>query len=106
MRNIELKARLPDPDFAHQTAESIAEKRLGSQHQIDTYFRCRQGRLKLRQTGHAPAQLIWYARPDEPGTKASEYLVVPVANPETLKIALSAALGVWVVVEKRRDIFL
>ena len=106
MRNIELKAHLSNFDSAHQTAEAIAEKRLGVQHQVDTYFSCHQGRLKLRQIDRSPAQLVWYARPDEPGAKASDYLVVPVANPETLKAALTAALGIWVMVKKHREIFL
>ena len=106
MRNIELKARLVDFDRARKTAESIAEKRLGVHRQTDTYFRCHHGRLKLRQVEHVPGQLVWYARADEPGAKASDYQVVPVANPETLKAALTAALGVWIVVEKQREIFL
>jgi predicted adenylyl cyclase CyaB len=106
MRNIELKARLADLEAARRMARSIATKAIGSRHQIDTYFRCHNGRLKLRQADHMPAELIWYARPDEPGSKASDYRLVPVANPETLKTALSAALGVWTVVEKLREILL
>jgi len=106
MRNIELKARIADAEAVRRTAEAIADKRLGIQRQVDTYFYCRQGRLKIRQMDHAGAQLIWYARPDEPGAKASDYLVVPLSNPETLKRALNAALGTWVVVEKHREVFL
>ncbi|MBN2216285.1 MAG: class IV adenylate cyclase [Pirellulales bacterium] len=106
MRNIELKARVDDLDLARQTAEAIADKRLGARRQVDTYFRCHQGRLKLRQMDRSAAQLIWYARPDQPDAKASDYLVVPVANPETLKTALAAALGVLVIVEKHREAFL
>ena len=49
MRNIELKARLADLDAARKTAVAIATERLGTQHQVDTYFHCRHGRLKLRQ---------------------------------------------------------
>ncbi|MBN2474570.1 MAG: class IV adenylate cyclase [Pirellulales bacterium] len=105
-RNIELKARLNDPEAARKTAAAIATKRLGTQHQIDTYFACRHGRLKLRQIDGLSAQLIAYARPDRDGPKASDYRLVPVANPETLKAALAAALGVEVVVEKRREILL
>ncbi len=87
-------------------AEEIATKQLGVQHQVDTYFHCTHGRLKLRQIdGHA-AQLIAYERPDDKQAKASDYRLVPVANPETLKQALTAALGVKTVVEKRREVFL
>ena len=106
MRNIELKARLADPRAARQTAEALATKRLGVQEQVDTYFPCPHGRLKLRQIDGLSSQLVWYARPDRQGPKASDYRLVPVSNPETLKAALTAALGVQCVVRKRREIFL
>jgi predicted adenylyl cyclase CyaB len=106
VRNIEIKARLRDLEAARSIAKALATKRLGDQHQIDTYFRCAHGRLKLRQINGLSAQLVWYVRPDQPGPKPSRYHVVPVSNPETLKAALAAALGVQVVVEKRREIFL
>ncbi len=106
MRNIELKARLTDLEAARELARSIATKELGLQEQTDTYFRCPNGRLKLRQIEHTHAQLVWYARPDEQGPKASDYRLVPVANPETLKAALSDAYGIWCVVRKRREIYL
>jgi adenylate cyclase, class 2 len=106
MRNIELKARLRDPTTARQIAESIATKRLGTQHQIDTYFACRHGRLKLREINGLSAELVWYTRKDQQGPKASDYRLVPVTNPEALKAALTAALGTRVVVDKRREIFL
>jgi predicted adenylyl cyclase CyaB len=106
MRNIELKARLVDYDAASRVASTIATKRLGTQHQVDTYFRCVSGRLKLRQIDGLRSELIAYARPNEDGPKASDYHLVPVANPETLKAALAASLGILTIVEKRREIFL
>lgn len=105
-RNIELKTRLAEPQAAREVAQSVATKRLGTQHQVDTYFHCPQGRLKIRQIDGLSAQLVWYSRPDEPGPRPSDYLLVPLANPETLKAALAAALGVRCVVEKQREIFL
>lgn len=106
MRNIEIKARLADLAPAHRVAERIATDRLGVQEQVDTYFHCRQGRLKLREIEGQPATLIGYARPDRPGPKASDYVLAPVLDPETLKQALGVTLGVRGVVRKRRDIFL
>jgi adenylate cyclase, class 2 len=106
MRNIELKARLADYGAAQRVASAIATMRLGEQHQVDTYFHCRNGRLKLRQIDGLRAELVWYARADQQGPKPSDYQLVPLSNPETLKAALTAALGVRAVVEKRREIFL
>lgn len=106
MRNIELKSRLSDLSAAREVARAIATKQLGLQEQADTYFHCPNGRLKLRQIEHSPAQLVWYARPDEEGPKASDYRLVPVTNPETLKAALADAYGIWCVVRKVREIYL
>jgi adenylate cyclase class 2 len=106
LRNIELKARLPDLDAARTVAQALATEPLGRQHQVDTYFRSRRGRLKLREIDGSSAQLVWYARPDEPGPKPSDYLLVPVAHLEALKAALEAALGIECVVDKRREIYL
>ncbi|MBN1911647.1 MAG: class IV adenylate cyclase [Pirellulales bacterium] len=106
MRNIELKARLTDIAAAREIARSLATKELGLQEQVDTYFHCHEGRLKLRQVNDRGAQLVWYSRPDQPGARPSDYHLVPVINPETLKVALRAALGVRAVVRKRREVFL
>jgi len=106
MQNVELKARLADLDTARRTAASIATHHVGTQHQIDTYFHCPHGRLKLRQINGLSAELISYSRPNQEGPKTSDYLLVPVTNPESLKAALTAALGVRVVVDKQREIYL
>jgi len=45
MRNIEIKARLHDLPAARRVAEKLATRRVGVQEQIDTYFRCANGRL-------------------------------------------------------------
>jgi len=106
MRNIELKARLTDLDRARRIATGLAAQRLEPQHQIDTYFHCRSGRLKLREIDGLTGQLIWYKRPDREGLKASDYHLVAISDAEGLKVALAGALGIRSVVEKRREIFL
>ena len=106
MRNIELKARVADADAARRQAEAIATGHLGVERQVDTYFDCRNGRLKLREINGQAAQLIWYSRPSVQEPKPSDYLVVPVSDAALLKAALAAALGTRAVVEKRREIFI
>ncbi|MBX3414881.1 MAG: class IV adenylate cyclase [Pirellulales bacterium] len=105
-RNIELKARLRDLAAARATAEKLATEFVGVQWQIDTYFVCAQGRLKLREIDDRMAQLVAYERSDERTSKASDYYLVAVPQPALLKQALTAALGVRGVVRKRREIFL
>lgn len=106
VRNIELKAWLTDLEAAREIAARLATKRLGVEHQIDTYFAAAHGRLKLRQTNGLANTLIAYARADDAAAKPSDYHLVHVAHPETLKQALAAALGVVGIVDKRREIFL
>jgi predicted adenylyl cyclase CyaB len=106
MRNIELKARIADIAAARRTAVSLATEYVGIERQIDTYFHCRNGRLKLREIEGAPAQLISYSRPDAGGPKPSDYDIVAVDDACRFKRLLEASLGIRVVVDKRREIFL
>ncbi|MBC8352915.1 MAG: class IV adenylate cyclase [Planctomycetes bacterium] len=104
--NIELKARLSSLDAARQVANSLVDTRLPDQHQIDTYFHCQEGRLKLREIVGERAELIAYRRPNESGPKASNYFVLPVEQPERFKEALATTLGIRSRVEKTREIYL
>lgn len=104
--NIELKARLASLDTARRIAISLADTRLPDQHQIDTYFHCRDGRLKLREIVGERAELIAYRRPNEIGPKASTYFLLPVEVPEQCKEALATTLGIRSRVEKHREIYL
>jgi predicted adenylyl cyclase CyaB len=105
-RNIELKARLPDLAAARRIAEQVATANLGIQRQTDTYFRCSQGRLKLRELEGRPAQLIGYLRPDQASAKASDYRIVEIADVEAIRAVLTETLGILAVVVKQREIFL
>ena len=105
-KNVELKARVQDLAEARKIAATLDARYVGLQEQVDTYFRIAEGRLKLRQINGLQAELIWYERADLPQARCSFYHRAPVANPETLKTVLAAALGVETVVQKRREIFL
>ncbi len=76
----------------------------GVDHQTDTYFRVNQGRLKLRE-GNIENHLIQYHRPNQAEAKTSKVLLYK-SNPEsTLKQILTNALGILVVVKKKREIY-
>lgn len=104
--NIELKARLADLNAARQIAQELATERLEDQRQIDTYFRCHDGRLKLREINGQRAELVWYRRPDRADAKQSLYSLVDVPNPLELKAALTGALGILAIVDKHREIYM
>jgi adenylate cyclase class 2 len=105
-RNMELKARLRDLGVARETARQLATEYVGVQLQTDTYFHCRSGRLKLREIAGQTAQLVSYERPDRLDAKGSDYRLIEVHDAAALKDALTSALGVLVVVAKRREIYL
>jgi predicted adenylyl cyclase CyaB len=105
-RNIEFKARCNDLAAAREAALRLGARSAGVLHQVDTYFHTRQGRLKLRQILPDRAELISYDRPDNADARASDYRVLPVADPEAMLAILSETLGVRQRVEKARDLLL
>ncbi len=105
-RNLEIKARVRSLADARQVASEVATESLGVLHQVDTFFPCAKGRLKVRQEKGRPAELIAYQRPTSPGAKASDYFLIEVADAEGLIAGLTSTLGVGQIVRKRREVFL
>ena len=106
-RNLELKARCADHVAAERALATLpSATREWIKRQVDTYFHAPRGRLKLREADGQPAELIAYERPDNPDFRESAYHLVPVPDPAALQTALAAALGVRVVVDKRRTLYL
>lgn len=105
-RNVEIKARLRNLAAARKIAARLATEPPVQLHQLDTYFVCSHGRLKLRETRGEMAQLIWYNRDNQHNAKTSHYQLLDIENAEALKIELTAALGVRCVVDKHRELFL
>ncbi len=106
MENIEIKARCADLVHAAKVAADLGAYHSGVLHQIDTYFVVSEGRLKLREINGEESQLVFYQRPNASGPKSSHYQIHPIENPADLKQMLAAALGIWKVVEKHRQLYL
>jgi predicted adenylyl cyclase CyaB len=105
-RNIEIKARLDDFDATARLAAALADQGPTALAQDDTFFRCQNGRLKLRVFADTTGELIFYRRPDQAGPKESVYQIVPVADPDALREALTQAYGQVGRVRKHRTLFL
>jgi homotetrameric cytidine deaminase len=105
-RNVELKAHDPDPGRTLERALAAGAQDRGLLRQRDTYFAVARGRLKLREEEPGGATLIAYERPDAASERVSDYRLVPVAEPESLREALAATNGVSAVVEKRRRLLI
>jgi predicted adenylyl cyclase CyaB len=102
--NIEIKARVRDPRVLESVARSLSDMPPVVLRQRDTFFACRDGRLKLREFGCGKSELIWYRRIDSPGSKRSDYQITPVSEPEKLRAVLAGAYGTTQVVEKIRTL--
>lgn len=100
---IEIKARAASHSSARAVLAARGARFAGLDHQIDTYFRVPAGRLKLRE-GDIENALIHYQREDTSGPKHSKVGLFQNPPGSTLKGILEAALGVDVVVDKRREI--
>lgn len=102
--NIEIKARCDNPQKIERILEKYEADFIGLDHQVDTYFNAKHGRLKLRE-GNIENALIHYFRNDQEGPKSSEVLLYKSKPDNTLKEVLTEALGILTVVDKQRNIF-
>lgn len=102
--NIEIKARCPHPERIHTTLLAQGARRIGEDHQTDTYFCVPHGRLKLRE-GNIENHLIHYSRTDQAAPKASEVHLYAPGDMPALKATLLAALPVRCIVDKVRTIY-
>jgi predicted adenylyl cyclase CyaB len=103
--NIEIKARLRDPERQRALAAAIATSPVEIFDQVDTFFVVPAGRLKLRELGPDLGQLIHYIRSDISGPKESRYSISVTNAPAILRAVLTAALGVIGEVRKRRTVY-
>jgi predicted adenylyl cyclase CyaB len=101
---VEIKARCERPDAVRGYLEDRKARFVGEDHQVDTYFVVREGRLKLRE-GKIENALIRYHRPDRAGPKRSDVALFRTSPDSSLKAVLLSALDVLVRVEKRREIW-
>ncbi|MFQ5446040.1 MAG: class IV adenylate cyclase [Saprospiraceae bacterium] len=99
-----MKARCANPEKVRQKLEARQARFVGTDHQVDTYFNAKTGRLKLRE-GTIENTLIHYHRPNQAGPKNSQVLLFKTAPNTSLKALLTAALGVRIVVDKMRRIY-
>ena len=102
--NVEIKARCENQDKARDVLESLHTDFRGVDHQIDTYFKVSNGRLKLRE-GNIENYLIFYEREDKEGPKQSKVVLFENSPGSSLKEILMKALGPFVVVDKKREIY-
>ncbi len=102
--NVEIKARCKNPDSIKGILKSRQVDFKGVDHQIDTYFKVPNGRMKFRE-GNIENSLIYYDRPNQAGPKKSNYTLYHPKPDSSLKQLLIQANGVLVIVDKLRSIY-
>ena len=79
--NIEIKAKSNNQDKIREILKSKNANFKGIDHQIDTYFKVNNGRLKLRE-GKIENHLIHYQRENKKGPKQSNIILFK-SNPKS-----------------------
>ena len=105
-RNIELKAADPTPSRSIEACRALDAQDRGTIWQRDSYFDVPVSGLKLREENPGRSHLIQFERAEEPQQRESRYRIVEVEDAQAMLEALTAAIGLTVVVTKRRRLFL
>ncbi|MFA5159372.1 MAG: class IV adenylate cyclase [Candidatus Omnitrophota bacterium] len=102
--SFEIKARCSDSGRIRKILLARGASFRGLDCQVDTYFRVPSGRLKFRE-GNIENALIYYKRNDQKNSKKCDSTLFSCTKKTPLKKVLTEALGVLVVVDKKREIY-
>lgn len=102
--NYEFKARCNDLQTLEMKLKELDPLFIGIDHQVDTYFVVTNGRLKLREA-NIENSLIHYNRTNTANAKQSDVTLYQHQPDRNLKEALTKALGIKTVVDKKRKIY-
>jgi predicted adenylyl cyclase CyaB len=108
MKNLELKVKVYDFRRVIRLLKSMGAADQGKFVQTDTYYYCRKGRLKVRETEGSDIELISYQRQDTENSKISDYQLMAIQPRQLvrLKMLLAISLGETIVVKKVRQVWL
>jgi len=104
IRNYEFKACVDDLPAYEKRLLTVDPEFRGTDHQTDTYFNVKRGRLKLRE-GNIENALINYDRDDIAGSRKSDVILYRHTPDDALKDILVRQFGIRVIVSKIRRIY-
>ena len=105
-QNLELKARCVSLRDVLKIARRLSGRHQSILHQKDIYYQVPKHRLKLRIIDGNISELIFYRRPNRKGGRYSDYLVLPISDPENVDEFYSSIYGRRIIVRKKRILFL
>lgn len=108
MKNIELKVKIKNKSDLISALKKNKADKVGVLNQIDTYYKVKKGRLKIREINNKDFELIYYLRPDTKKSRLSEYYVINFSKKEChdLKNILKQTNGELVIVKKSRELWI
>jgi predicted adenylyl cyclase CyaB len=104
--NLEIKAKYHSLPQAREISRTLGARFGGTLKQTDTYFKVKQGRLKLREINEKELELIHYRRRNARGSRYSDYTVIELQKKEAAKRVLNSLFDTLVIVKKKRELFL
>ena len=106
-KNLEYKVRYESLDKILPKLRILGATHRETIHQVDTYFNCPKGRLKLRETDDSnESWLIYYERPNKKSSRYSLYQLCKITQESSLRELLTAALCIKTVVKKERSVWM
>jgi adenylate cyclase len=90
---LEFKAKAQDRTVLRERIAALDGVTFEAAHQVDVFFPCASGRLKLRITAPDQGALIHYQRADLRQAKESDCRIVSTDRPQEMLDVLSTALG-------------
>lgn len=108
MINIELKVSVKDFKETSRYLKKIGASSKGKFSQVDTYYKSKNGRLKIREIDHKIYQLITYHRRDQATSKISDYTIKKLDKKELkrYKWHLNRTNGKSIKVSKKRELWI
>ncbi|XP_033323947.1 uncharacterized protein LOC117219136 [Megalopta genalis] len=108
MRNIEIKAKISDPENKISLTKQITDSECKIIKQHDTFFKVAEGRLKLREFEDGSGELLYYKRSNILGPKLCDYKKTSL-NPDActgVKNILTESNGCLGIVKKTRKLYM
>ncbi|MEK7568297.1 MAG: class IV adenylate cyclase [Patescibacteria group bacterium] len=108
MKNIELKLSAGNFNKIIFCLKKARARHAGKLCQTDTYYNCRDGRLKLREINAQKFELIFYKRPNTNNSKISNYQILDINKKQAkiIKSILADALRTKNIIKKTRDLWI
>jgi len=108
MKNIEIKVKVNSFDNIIKSLEELGASYKGRIKQVDTYYNCQSGRLKIREINNKQAELIYYQRPNKKSSKISQYGLIRLDTKmlPNYKNIFKKSLGEKVIVKKIRKLWI